>query len=410
MVNLSKMKQLLACKPMRHLAAMLVAVCALAPIASGNTGFADESDAQQAAREIADARERANQAADAYFQAESMLDGLEVEAQELQAVVVELENQVSELQKRVQQVAVNRFTRSSSAASPLLNGFSSAEEQMQVAALTEVITDTSAADFDEFDSVNRDLDKKNDELLAKHAETELQRANAVALREQATAEIENLKDVEAERLQDDAVRKALTAEQRSRDAQAAREAADEEAANPTTVDLNDIDSAIIVPENAAVESEIGSGGQTGGGGTGGRPGGAGGDDYGTVGWVCPIGEAAVGFSDTWGAPRSGGRQHQGVDIIGPKGTPLLAVVDGVASSREMELGGHTIHFVGADGNNYFYGHLDAYGTLGAVRAGDIIGYMGETGNARSSTPHLHFEIRPGGGAPVNPYPTVRAHC
>ena len=118
----------------------------------------------------------------------------------------------------------------------------------------------------------------------------------------------------------------------------------------------------------------------------------------------------MGFSDTWGAPRSGGRQHQGVDIIGPKGTPLLAVVDGVASSREMELGGHTIHFVGADGNNYFYGHLDSYGTLGAVRAGDIIGYMGETGNARSSTPHLHFEIRPGGGAPVNPYPTVRAHC
>ena len=97
-------------------------------------------------------------------------------------------------------------------------------------------------------------------------------------------------------------------------------------------------------------------------------------------------------------------------MIGPRGTPILAIVDGFAVSGERELGGHTIHFVGADGNNYFYGHLDAYGLLGDVHAGDIIAYMGDTGNAKTSTPHLHFEIHPGGGVAVNPYPTVRAHC
>ncbi len=389
---------------------MLLALCALVPLTSGDAVYGDESDAQQAAREIADARERANLAADAYFAAESVLDGLEVDAQEIEAEIVDLESQVAELQERVQQVAVHRFTRSSSAASPLLNGFSSAEEQMQVSALTEVINDTSEADFDEFDSLNRDLDKKNDELVAKHAETEAQRANAAALRDRATAEIENLKTVEAQRLKDDSVRKALAALERTRDAQAAQQAAQQASAPSTTIVDDDIDALSDVPENSTVTAEVGSGGQTGGGGTGGRPGGAGGEDYGGVGWVCPTGDAAVGFGDTWGAPRSGGRRHQGVDMIGPRGTPILAIVDGVAISGERELGGHTIHFVGSDGNNYFYGHLDGYGLLGDVHAGDIIGYMGDTGNAKSSTPHLHFEIHPGGGAAVNPYPTVRAHC
>ncbi len=395
---------------MRRLAAMLLALCALVPMTSGQTVRADESDAQQAAREIADARERANQAADAYFDAESVLDGLEVEAQALAAEVVGIESQVAALQERVQQVAVNRFTRSSAAASPLLNGFANAEEQMQVSALTEVITDTSEADFDEFDSLNRDLDKKNDELVAKHAETEAQRAHAAALRDQATAEIENLKNVEAERLQDDAVRKALVAEERTRAAEAVQQAAQQAAAPTTTIVDDDIDAPSGLPENSAVAAEVGSGGQTGGGGSGGRPGGAGGEDYGGVDWVCPTGDAAVGFGDTWGAPRSGGRRHQGVDMIGPRGTPILAIVDGFAVSGERELGGHTIHFVGSDGNNYFYGHLDEYGLLGEVLAGDIIGYMGDTGNAKASTPHLHFEIHPGGGVAVNPYPTVRAHC
>ncbi|MCE9623507.1 MAG: peptidoglycan DD-metalloendopeptidase family protein [Actinomycetia bacterium] len=395
---------------MRRLVATLIALCALVPMTSGQHVYADESEAEQAAREIADARERTNQAADAYFAAESVLDGLEVEAQELEAEVADIESQVAALQERVLQVAVNRFTRSSSAASPLLNGFSSAEEQMQVSALTAVITDTSEADLDAFDALNRDLDKKNDELVAKHAETEAQRANAAALRDQATAEVEHLKDVEAERLQDDAVRKALAAEERTRAAQDVQLAAQQAAAPATTTFDDDIDAGGGGPENSAGVAEVGSGGQTGGGGSGGRPGGAGGEDYGGVGWVCPTGDAAVGFGDTWGAPRSGGRRHEGVDMIGPRGTPILAIVDGLAVSGERELGGHTIHFVGADGNNYFYGHLDEYGLLGEVHAGDIIGYMGDTGNAKASTPHLHFEIHPGGGPAVNPYPTVRAHC
>lgn len=371
---------------------------------------ADETDAERAAREIADARDRANRAADEYFAAESLLDALEAEADQMVATIDDLEAQVAALTERVQQIAVNRFTRSSTAGSPLLNRFASAEEQMQISVLTAVITDTSEADFDEFDALNRELDRAHDELTAKRVETEVQRRSAEALRDQAMVEIENLKSVSAKRLQDEAVRKALAAEQRTRAAEAARSAQVATSDPGTSIAFDDIDSSAAVPDDPTLADEVGSGGQTGGGGTGGRPGGSGGVDFAGAGWVCPTGTAAVGFGDTWGAPRSGGRRHQGVDMIGERGTPVLAVVDGFVRAKEMELGGLTVQLFGVDGHRYFYGHFDAYGLLGDVRAGDVIGYMGDTGNAKSSTPHLHFEIHPNGGVAVNPYPTVRAHC
>ena len=395
-------------RTMRRAVVLLFGLCALVPVVPGHVVRADDSAAQQAASEIADAREQANAAADAYFDAESRLDTLGIEAQALEAEVADLQGQVAALQERVQLVAINRFTRSDTTTSPLLNGFATPEEQMQLEALSEVITDTSARDFDLFESLNRQLTKQQKALVDKRQETEQQKATAASLRDQATAEVQHLKDVEAERLQDDAVKKALQAEERARAAALVVRA-------PAPVSTENDDGATAAeggggaPQTTA-PNDGGSGGQTGAGGAGGRPGGAGGDDYGGIDWVCPTGESAVAFGDTWGAPRSGGRRHEGVDMIGPIGVPILAVVDGVATARSAELGGLVLSLVGADGNRYFYGHLDHYGKLGAVQAGDVMAYMGQTGNARFSVPHLHFEIHPAGGPAVNPYPTVRAHC
>ncbi|MCB0981882.1 MAG: peptidoglycan DD-metalloendopeptidase family protein [Acidimicrobiaceae bacterium] len=395
---------------MRRLVALALSMIVAAPLVVATPVAHADDAAEQAAKEIADARERANQAADAYFAAISQIDTLALEATSLEAEVADLQTKVDDLTAKVQAMAVRRFTGAEPGTSPLLNGFDSPEEQMQVSAFSDIINSSSKAEFDEYDALSRDLADKQEALTRTQAEAERAKANAEALRDAAEAEVEHLKEVEAQRLKDEAVRKALEAEERARAAKAAEEAAAAAAATSQPEEpTNNADGGASAPQTTAPSSG-GSGGQTGGGGSGGRPGGAGGNDYGGVDWVCPTGNAAVAFGDTWGAPRSGGRKHQGVDMIGARGTPILAVVDGFAKPKSNTLGGTTIWFTGSDGNSYYYAHLDSYGKLGPVAKGDVIGYMGDTGNAKYSVVHLHFEIHPGGGAAVNPYPTVRAHC
>ena len=129
---------------------------------------------------------------------------------------------------------------------------------------------------------------------------------------------------------------------------------------------------------------------------------AGGGDF-----LCPVPGST--FIDSWGAPRSGGRSHQGVDMMASAGTPIYAPVTGDVSHRGVSLGGLSFFLYGDNGNTYFGTHLSGYASSGHVVAGTVIGYVGATGNANGIN-HLHFEIWPGGGSPVNPYPTVAAAC
>ena len=119
------------------------------------------------------------------------------------------------------------------------------------------------------------------------------------------------------------------------------------------------------------------------------------------------------FTDTWLQVRPGGRQHEGVDIMGVKGLALYAVVDGTITKMygaDSVLSGNALRLTASDGTYFFYAHLDSIApgiAVGSVvEAGQIIGYMGSTGFAGS--PHLHFEVHPKGGAAVSPYPVVKA--
>ncbi len=129
--------------------------------------------------------------------------------------------------------------------------------------------------------------------------------------------------------------------------------------------------------------------------------------------VFPV-QGVCSFSDTYGAPRDGGRFHEGVDIIAKAGQWVYAVTDGTLTKQYIDapssLSGNGWRLTAAGGTYFFYAHLSAFApglTVGsAVKAGQIIGQIGMTGNA--PIPHLHFEVHPGGGASIDPTPVVQA--
>jgi peptidoglycan LD-endopeptidase LytH len=133
-----------------------------------------------------------------------------------------------------------------------------------------------------------------------------------------------------------------------------------------------------------------------------------------------LGITADQLRDTFNEGRGFGRRHGALDILAPRGTPVLAAVDGtIVKLLQSRAGGLTIYeFDRAESRVYYYAHLDRYAT--ALREGDrvaqgtVIGYVGTSGNAPPATPHLHFAIETlpptkewWKGEPVNPYPLLR---
>jgi murein DD-endopeptidase MepM/ murein hydrolase activator NlpD len=142
--------------------------------------------------------------------------------------------------------------------------------------------------------------------------------------------------------------------------------------------------------------------------------------------IFPHDTAAIKFTDSWGNRRSGGRRHKGTDIISPRGTEILAVADGIVTELgESRMSGYFIRIDHGDDWTTSYLHLnnDTHGTDDGdggtwtafyptlkpgdrVVAGQVIGYVGDSGNAEDTVPHTHFEIKHD-GEKTNPYPYLR---
>ena len=130
--------------------------------------------------------------------------------------------------------------------------------------------------------------------------------------------------------------------------------------------------------------------------------------------ACPV-DGFHSFTDTWGAPRSGGRRHQGVDMLADRGTPVVAVEDGtIHRMSNTSRGGIAVWLDGIGGDRYYYAHLDAWAPGLAVgqmvSRGETLGTVGTTGNAPAHIPHLHWEYHPDRDGPVNPTPLARELC
>jgi murein DD-endopeptidase MepM/ murein hydrolase activator NlpD len=131
---------------------------------------------------------------------------------------------------------------------------------------------------------------------------------------------------------------------------------------------------------------------------------------------CPV-DGEHTFVSSWGFSRSGGRLHQGNDLMAARHTPLVAVTNGVVSAVNASdggLGGRTIWLESDTGATFYYAHLESIATGieegDRVSAGTLIGTVGNSGNARGSGTHLHFEIHPSGSGAMDPYPILVQVC
>lgn len=114
--------------------------------------------------------------------------------------------------------------------------------------------------------------------------------------------------------------------------------------------------------------------------------------------------------DTWGAARAGGRRHEGVDIFAPRGTPVRSTTRGLVwKIGDNALGGTVVWVLGPGGDLHYYAHLDRVADIERrqrVLSGDVIGYVGSTGNAERTAPHLHYGIYRRSTGAINPHPLI----
>jgi len=389
---------------------------AVGPAAPAGAEHGTEA-AKQAAREIQAARDRANAAAQAVFDAASNIDTLTIEIADAEVELAAVEAESDEMRAALEESAIRRFTRSGGSDFILLGDFDDANNDLTTEVLASVTQDTATVELDDFDEVIKQVDAARENLEQRRSEEAAAQENYEALQVAAEAEIVRLSEIEAQRQIDEEIEHELQAQREERARQAAAAAAAQAAADQAAAD-----QAAAQQRTAATDTSTSSNSNNSNSNNSNNsnstpaaapepasaPAPAPEPEPTRNGIVCPI-RGNYAFADTWGAPRSGGRSHQGVDMIAPSGTPLVAVESGTVRFSNNRLGGNAAWVTGNSGTKYYYAHLSSFvGGNRSVSQGEQIGRNGSTGNA--GTPHLHFEVHPGGGRAVNPYPYVAAVC
>ncbi len=374
--------------------------------------------AEKAAQEILAARDRADAAAQALFDTEAEIDRLAIAIGDTEGELVEIEAELASARSGLEQQAVRQFVGAGGPTMPLLIDIDASNDVLAAEVYSSVATQTVFIDLDDYDALIVEVGEKRDDLEEQQDDADAATLTFAAQQEQAEAEVILLGEIEEQRLADEAVQRALEAERQARaeqerrdqEAAAVQAAADARAAAPTPAQPpSPSEQTPGAPASEGSQASADPAPETTGEpaapapvtpAVAPQPSGS--------NLTCPVAGPRA-FADTWAAARSGGRSHQGVDIISPGGTPLVAMEAGRVEYKSNGLGGQTLRLYGASGTRYYYAHLSRYeGGNRTVNQGDVVGYVGRTGN--TTTNHLHLQVHPGGGQPINPYPIARAAC
>ena len=364
---------------------VLAVVVVLLPPAEVN---ADEGELDRIKAEI-------EQVEEAQAEVEQRLERVGGEQERLRARTAELETQAEDLERSLDGLRAELEEAEERAATRVREAFMHGASIEPIAVFLGSEDPTAALNRVEIiEHVLTGDQVRSEELVAA-------RQRVAAMEEQLDERLEELAEAEdrqrelADQLQEDHDELAALKEQLSDEARAERARIEEE--------RRERERREAAQQQAEEAEQAGQAADTGDGGSQAPTSG---------GMACPLDQPRH-FVDSWGDPRSGGRAHRGTDIMGPLGTPVRAIVDGVwdIQSPGRNAGLWAI-LRGSDGNNYWYMHLDSHTVSDGARvsAGDQVGTNGSTGNAVAGAEHVHFELHPGGGTAINPYPTLRQVC
>ena len=351
----------------------------------------------------------ANDATAAYEDAQSQYYALQNGIIDAQKAILREKDEQARLAKLAQLRALVAYKSGPTLLDDLVGVQNDVMEAARRATLLDRVNEQGLQVINQLTRVTDDLHAREKAL---HSELDRQAQTLADMKkrsQQASAALTSAQQAESQ------LRAKLEAERRAAEfarivAQAQAAARAREAAARTVVSTQPPSGDASSPRVISGTSGAGKGG--GGGSGGGGGGGGGGEVVSGEPWVCPV-AGPVSFHDDFGDPRSGGRRHGGNDMFAAMGTPAVAPTAGSMFFQSDPLGGLAFYVTDGQNNTYYGAHLRDYvGSSRSVHAGEVIGHVGNTGDAAGGPPHLHFEIRVGGpnGRKIDPYPTLVQHC